>query len=123
VSGSFPSLNLSHAVQVYAYELFRALGPGETPGETSGETPGEDLPPVKGALEPLDRDGADTLAASITGNLERLGFYRHPGREEQFRFIRDLVSRAALSQREGMYLGDIFAKAARLALQGGEKGL
>jgi tRNA/rRNA methyltransferase/tRNA (cytidine32/uridine32-2'-O)-methyltransferase len=113
VSDSFPSLNLSHAVQVYGYELFRALGLREGAG-----APEEGPPPVKGAWEPLGRDHADALAALIVENLESLGFYRQPGREEQFRFIRDFISRAALSRREGDYLGDIFVKAARLALKG-----
>ncbi|MDR0732070.1 MAG: RNA methyltransferase [Treponema sp.] len=113
VSPSFPSLNLSHAVQVYGYELFRALEPGET-----GEGGGQEPLPVKGAWEPLNRDQADTLAASIAENLESLGFYRQPGKEEQVRFIRDFISRAALSQREGTYLGDIFNKAARLVATG-----
>jgi tRNA/rRNA methyltransferase/tRNA (cytidine32/uridine32-2'-O)-methyltransferase len=125
VSGAFPSLNLSHAVQIYGYELFRALGP-ETPSAlmmdalTAG-MPDRAAPPageVKGAWIPLDRRGAEALTASIVGNLESLGFYRHPGREAQTRFIRDLISRAALSMREGDYLGDLFAKAARLALRG-----
>jgi tRNA/rRNA methyltransferase/tRNA (cytidine32/uridine32-2'-O)-methyltransferase len=130
VSGAFPSLNLSHAVQVYGYELFRALGPEAAEAEGSAEAMGlvggmdaaaAALPAVKGAWEPLDRDRAEALAAAITGNLESLGFYRHPGREDQARFIRDFISRAALSRREGEYLGDIFAKAARLALRGGAK--
>jgi tRNA/rRNA methyltransferase/tRNA (cytidine32/uridine32-2'-O)-methyltransferase len=115
VSDAFPSLNLSPAVQIYGCELFRALGPWEAPFTAA-------LPAVKGTWEPLDRDQAEALAAAIAGNLESLGFYRHPGREEQTRFIRDLVSRAALSRREGAYLGDIFAKAARLALRGGGRG-
>jgi tRNA/rRNA methyltransferase/tRNA (cytidine32/uridine32-2'-O)-methyltransferase len=126
VPGAFPSLNLSHAVQVYGYELFRALGPEAAEATGSAETTGlvkatdaAALPAVKGAWEPLDRDRADALAAAITENLESLGFYRHPGREDQARFIRDFISRAALSRREGEYLGDIFAKAARLALRGG----
>jgi tRNA/rRNA methyltransferase/tRNA (cytidine32/uridine32-2'-O)-methyltransferase len=135
VSGAFPSLNLSHAVQIYGYELFRALGP-EVPGvlkadgsrepgipdpaaPPAGETlSGEGAAPVKGAWVPMDRGGVEALTASIAGNLEKLGFYRHPGREMQVRFIRDLISRAALSGREGDYLGDIFAKAARLAVRG-----
>jgi tRNA/rRNA methyltransferase/tRNA (cytidine32/uridine32-2'-O)-methyltransferase len=112
VSDAFPSLNLSHAVQIYGYELFRALGPREALDPAAP-------PAVKGAWEPLSRDRAEALAASIAGNLESLGFYRHPGREEQIRFIRDFISRAALSQREGAYLGNIAAKAARLALRGG----
>ncbi|MDR0669633.1 MAG: RNA methyltransferase [Treponema sp.] len=115
VSPSFPSLNLSHAVQIYCHELFRALEPGET-GQGTNQGTGQEGERVKGAWEPLNRDQADTLAVSIAENLESLGFYRQPGKEEQVRFIRDFISRAALSQREGNYLGDIFAKAARLAL-------
>jgi tRNA/rRNA methyltransferase/tRNA (cytidine32/uridine32-2'-O)-methyltransferase len=118
VSASFPSLNLSHAVQIYGYELFRALDPAEP---SQADTPPDSPPPVKGAWEPLNRDQADTLAAFIAENLESLGFYRHPGREEQLRFFRDFISRAALSQREGKYLGDLFAKAARLARRSGPK--
>jgi tRNA/rRNA methyltransferase/tRNA (cytidine32/uridine32-2'-O)-methyltransferase len=109
----FPSLNLSHAVQIYGYELFRALGP------QTGSMAEPD--PVKGAWRPLDRAQVQALAAAITGNLEDLGFYRHPGREEQTRFIRDFISRAALSRREGEYLGNIFAKAARLTRRGGPR--
>jgi tRNA/rRNA methyltransferase/tRNA (cytidine32/uridine32-2'-O)-methyltransferase len=111
VSGAFPSLNLSHAVQIYGYELFRVLGPRTG----SMEEPDQ----VKGAWRPLDRVQGAALAAAIAENLEDLGFYRHPGREEQTRFIRDFISRAALSWREGEYLGNIFAKAARLARRGG----
>jgi tRNA/rRNA methyltransferase/tRNA (cytidine32/uridine32-2'-O)-methyltransferase len=116
VSGAFPSLNLSHAVQVYAYELYRALGPPEAvdaAAVAAGEAAGA-LLPVKGAWTPLTRDQADALTAGITTHLEALGFYRHPGREMQAAFIRDFISRAALSEREGKYLGDIFAKAARM---------
>jgi tRNA/rRNA methyltransferase/tRNA (cytidine32/uridine32-2'-O)-methyltransferase len=99
VSDAFPSLNLSHAVQIYAYELFLAFG-----GTAD----------VKGECIPLTRAAADELTADITGILAELGFYRHPGREEQTRFLRDLICRAALTEKEGRYLKDIFAKAARL---------
>ncbi|GHT68577.1 RNA methyltransferase [Spirochaetia bacterium] len=102
VSDTFPSLNLSHAVQIYAYELFQVLGPAADE-------------PVKGAWVPLSREQADALTAAVTENLEALGFYRHPGRAEQERFIRDFISRAGLTKEEGRYFGDIFAKAARLA--------
>lgn len=102
VSDTFPSLNLSHAVQIYAYELFQVLGPAADE-------------PVKGAWVPLSREQADALCAAVTRNLEALGFYRHPGRAEQERFIRDFISRAGLTEQEGRYFGDIFAKAARLA--------
>jgi tRNA/rRNA methyltransferase/tRNA (cytidine32/uridine32-2'-O)-methyltransferase len=120
VSDDFPSLNLSHAVQIYAYELYCALGsalPGEDPaGGLPTARPGPQ--PVKGAWIPLTQDQAGSLTTTIVKDLESLGFYRHPGREEQTRFIRDFISRAGLSEREGKYLGDIFAKAARMAGRG-----
>jgi tRNA/rRNA methyltransferase/tRNA (cytidine32/uridine32-2'-O)-methyltransferase len=104
VSGNFPSLNLSHAVQIYAYELFLVLGGAGDAGPD----------PVKGEWLPLNRIQTDELTASITDTLADLGFYRHPGREEQTRFLRDLISRAGLTEKEGRYLKDVFAKAARL---------
>jgi len=100
VSDAFPSLNLSHAVQIYAYELFLAFG-----GEAD----------VEGTWVPLAREAADALTEDITGTLAELGFYRHPGREEQTRFLRDLICRAGLTEREGRYLKDLFAKTARLS--------
>jgi tRNA/rRNA methyltransferase/tRNA (cytidine32/uridine32-2'-O)-methyltransferase len=102
VSDAFPSLNLSHAVQIYAYELFLAFG----------EVAESKFP--KGEWVPLERPAVDQLTAEITGILADLGFYRNPGREEQTRFLRDLISRAGLTEREGRYLKDIFCKAARL---------
>ncbi|GHV91143.1 RNA methyltransferase [Spirochaetia bacterium] len=110
VSEAFPSLNLSHAVQVYAYELFQAMGPMAS---IEGSPPAPEK--VKGAWVPLSREQADALTAAVTKNLETLGFYRHPGRAEQERFIRDFISRAGLTEQEGRYFRDIFAKAARLA--------
>lgn len=104
-SAAFPSLNLSHAVQIYAYELFMARG-----GMDNAAGPD----PVKGKWTPLGRTQVEELTASITGILADLGFYKHPGREEQTIFLRDLISRAGLTGREGNYLRDIFAKAARL---------
>ena len=101
VCDAFPSLNLSHAVQVYAYELFLAFG-------------GVADSPVKGEWVPLPLPQAEQLTAEITETLADLGFYKHPGREEQTRFLRDLICRAGLTAREGRYLKDIFAKAARL---------
>ena len=108
VSDAFPSLNLSHAVQIYAYELFLAFG--GTTDDPGGGTPD----PVKGEWVPLARAAVDALTTDITGTLAELGFYKNPGRAEQTRFLRDIICRAALTEREGRYLKDIFAKAARL---------
>ena len=120
VSETFPSLNLSHAVQVYAYELFLAFGGTATgkaagPGDGTPDSPGSGPPePVKGEWVPLERAAVDKLTADITDTLAGLGFYKRPGREEQTRFLRDMVCRAGLTEREGRYLKDIFAKAAKL---------
>ena len=99
VSDIHPSLNLSHAVQIYAYELFLALEPQT---------------PVKGEWQPMNQTEVSALVASLSGALESLGFYKHPGKEEQSRFLRDVISRAGLMDREGRYLKDILVKAARI---------
>jgi len=96
-----PSLNLSHAVQIYAYELFLALEQQNSP--------------VKGEWQPMNQSEISALVASITDTFASLGFYRHPNRKEQTRFLQDIISRAGLMEREGNYLKDILVKAARLA--------
>jgi tRNA/rRNA methyltransferase/tRNA (cytidine32/uridine32-2'-O)-methyltransferase len=108
-AAAFPSLNLSHAVQIYAYELFRALDPGAADRGTGRRTL-------------LDQEGTDLLVRSVSDSLNSLGFYKQPGREEQERFFRDVFSRAGLTMREARYMGDIFAKAARLGKKGREDG-
>ena len=101
----FPSLNLSHAVQIYCYEIFGALGPA------SGGSPGR---LTEGRWVPLTRARLEPLVRSVTDSLASLGFYKLPGREEQEQFFRDIFSRAGLTLGEGKYMADIFAKAARL---------
>ena len=109
VCEAFPSLNLSHAVQIYAYELFLAFG-------------GAAYNPVKGEWIPLELAAVEKLVAGITDTLAALGFYKNPGRNEQERFLRDMICRAGLTEREGQYLKDIFAKAARLGSMKGTNG-
>jgi tRNA/rRNA methyltransferase/tRNA (cytidine32/uridine32-2'-O)-methyltransferase len=99
VSDSQPSLNLSHAVQVYAYELFLAL---------------EAQLPVKGEWTAMNQEEISVLVNSITDTLAGIGFYKIRDRKEQAGFFRDVISRAGLTEREGMYLRDIFLKTARL---------
>ncbi|MDR2662165.1 MAG: RNA methyltransferase [Treponema sp.] len=103
VSPAFPSINLSHAVQIYAYELYRTLaGPG-----------GAD--PVRGQWVPMTGPEIDAVVDRTCVTLAGMGFYRHPGREEQARFLRDLIARAGLSRSEGRYLENIITKAGRLS--------
>ena len=101
VSDSQPSLNLSHAVQVYAYEFFLAM---------------REQRPVKGEWTAMNRNEIDLLVKKITDNLASLGFYKKPNREEQSRFLRDIISRAGMSNSEGDYFNDIVVKSARLSL-------
>jgi tRNA/rRNA methyltransferase/tRNA (cytidine32/uridine32-2'-O)-methyltransferase len=58
-----------------------------------------------------------SLVASITNTLADYGFYKYPGRGEQSGFLRDVISRAGLTEREGRYLKDIIVKASRLGAQ------
>ena len=95
-----PSLNLSHAVQIYAYELFVAM---------------EEQLPVKGEWTAMSQAEISALVDSITDNLANLGFYKNPNREDQARFLRDFIARAGLSNSEGNYFGEIVSKAQRLS--------
>ena len=105
VDETFPSLNLSHAVQIYAYELFKALASPESDG-------------VKGQWVPIDEEAIEALVRDVTANLRILGFYRQAGREEQERFFRDLFSRAGITEREGRYFSGLIARAAQLVKKG-----
>ena len=102
-AGVFPSLNLSHAVMVYTYELFLALNPASRA--------------VKGQWVPLDQKAIEAHAMEITGNLKSLGFYKQISLDEQKAFFRDLLSRAAITEREASYFAGIMAKAAKLAVK------
>jgi len=95
-----PSLNLSHAVQLYAYELFLAM---------------EQQLPVKGEWTAMNQAEIIELVGSITDSLADIGFYKNPGREDQERFLRDVISRAGLSNSEGKYFMNIITKADRLS--------
>ena len=119
VSDDFPSLNLSHAVQIYAYELFLAFSrlENDKDAKTDNESPDKpDKLTVKGEWLPLEREKVDETAIAITDSLESLGFYKNPVKDEQTRFIRDLISRAGLTEREAQYLANIFIKSGRLSL-------
>lgn len=96
-SSGFASLNLSHAVQIICYHLFR-----QNRGGITGYTP---LP-----LERIDR-----TVSSIAGSLQEIGFFSVAGRPEMEAFWRGLLSRSALSEAEAQYLEKIFSKAAGLS--------
>lgn len=100
-SDDFGSLNLSHAVQIMCYHLFRrALE--QKKGQYRGYTP-------------LTLERIDKTVATITDNMQKIGFFKMPGREDMENFWRSLLSRASLSEGEAQYLEKTFSKMAGLA--------
>ncbi len=100
-SDNFGSLNLSHAVQIMSYHLFRrALL--QKKGEYRGYTP-------------LTLERVDRTVQTITDNMQKIGFFKMPGREDMENFWRSLLSRASLSEGEAQYLEKTFSKMAGLA--------
>ncbi|HET6452261.1 MAG TPA: TrmJ/YjtD family RNA methyltransferase [Spirochaetia bacterium] len=97
-SPRFPSLNLSHAVQVVCYEIFR----GRT---RSRLTP----------FLPIGARAAEDLVGTITGSLKSIGFFTQVTPDQMAVFFRDIIARAALSGDEARRLGVIFRKIAGLA--------
>ena len=96
-SPAFPSLNLSHAVQVVAWELSRAL-------ERSPRTP----------FAPIGGREVDDLAGLMVRSLAAIGFHRQRGLDGLAVFFRDIVARAGLSPGEARRLGVVFRKIAGL---------
>lgn len=96
-SAAFGSLNLSHAVQIICYHLFRKKNEG-----FAGYTP-------------LTLERLDKTVASILDNLQKIGFFKITGRSDMEAFWKSILSRAALSEGEAKYLEKIFSKAAGLA--------
>lgn len=92
-SDLFPSLNLSHAVQIITYELFKASISGNSIG-----------------FHPVTRRQVENLTGGIITTLENIGFFAVTGREDMTIFFRDILSRASLSDREAKQLQKVFKK-------------
>ncbi len=99
-SDEFGSLNLSHAVQILCYHLYR-------------QKLSEKNPNYRG-YTPLSLQRIDKSVEIITDNLKEIGFFKMPGREDMENFWRSILSRASLSEGEAQYLEKIFVKAAGL---------
>jgi len=98
-SPRFPSLNLSHAVQILAYLLSRRL---QAPS-----------PPER--FRPVDDGELDRVVGAIVDTLAGLGFFRKGEPGEMGTFWRDLLARAALEKREAERLRRIFHEIRGLA--------
>jgi len=88
-----PSLNLSHAVQVLCYEMYRRSG--ETPGKT----------------EALPLSVIDALSETVETTLRVSGYYDNkPDRFGTRLFFRDIFARALLTEKEAVHLEKVFQK-------------
>ncbi len=99
---AFPSLNLSHAVQIVCYTLRRALM-----GAASGAI---------GSGPGIPRQETETAAAQITGNLREIGFFTLGDSTYLENFFRDLIERAGFNAQENRYFENLFAKIRDLKL-------
>ena len=104
-SKEFGSLNLSHAVQIICYHLFRQNL------KNTGKT--------DAGFTPLTLERLDKTVANITDNLQKIGFFKLAGRPDMERFWRSLLARAALSESEAQYIEKTFTKMAGLAARNG----
>ena len=100
-SGLFPSLNLSHAVQIACWEVRKALLAGEPAAVSRLAAP-------RSSTQRAARDIADALQAA--------GFYKMAGRPEAESFIRSVAARAALSESELERFSSLFLKLGSLPL-------
>ena len=98
-SEDFPSLNLSHAVQVITYEIFKRAQNKE----------------AHHGFRPINRDEIDKLTEGISGNLKSLGFFKQVDDSDMRIFFRDIFARAGLSAGEANRIGKIFTKIRGLA--------
>ena len=92
-SPEFPSLNLSHAVQIVVYEIFKGS---------------DDRHRI--LYHPIGRDRLDTLTTSIIDSLGEIGFFKQVTGEDMRIFFRDILGRAMVSEGEAKRLEKIFKK-------------
>jgi TrmH family RNA methyltransferase len=93
-SPAFPSLNLSHAVQIITYQLYRRLS-------ESG---------VAGRFCPIPGEKLDSLVSQMISSLAAIGFFTQGDPREMSVFLRDILARSTLQQREAERLARIFTK-------------
>jgi len=90
----FPSLNLSHAVQIMTYTLFTAFD-----GKHRG-------------YQPIDQARVRSMVESIDADIDRIGLFKRIGREDNVRFLSEIISRTAFSEREARRLEELFHRMA-----------
>jgi len=105
----FPSLNLSHAVQLVFWELRRAQA--EAAGRQTAAA-GPIASAQRGSA--ASRVRARGRAKNIADRLQAAGFFKIAGRPENEAFLAEIMARAGLSEAEAARFEGLFTKLAAL---------
>jgi len=89
---SFPSMNLSHAVQIIGYLLYRGSEK------------------KVGACTPIDREQQDHVIADIIKALDTTDYFVKQDRDDTSRFLREILARSLLGKRESERLKNMFCQ-------------
>jgi TrmH family RNA methyltransferase len=116
---SFPSLNLSHAVQIIAYEIFkqrqavagRARGASGSRGK---QRPVRGVAPPSASQTAVAADRIAGLVEPLTTALGAAGFFSTAGASSVRTFLVDIFARANIVDREAYRLGRILGNVAGL---------
>jgi len=86
----FPSLNLSHAVQIMTYTLNRTYDTRER------------------GYEPVSLARLGRLVASVGAHIDHVGMFKLAGKDDNERFLEGILARAALSEGEAQRFEKLF---------------
>lgn len=96
-SDEFPSLNLAQAVQILTYTLFEANLPHPT------------------GLVPITQERAQTASDTAVDQLTKIGYFKLEQEELWMRrFLKDVFTRASLSESEVQKMEKLFTKMTRI---------
>ena len=95
-SPDFPSLNLSQAVQIITYSIYKKVK------NTAG-------------YKPVTRGNLEQVVNTITDSFDEIHFFKQDEKEEVGRFLRDILARSGLSESESKRLEKMFRKMAAVS--------
>jgi len=95
-NGRDGSLNLSHAVQILCYTVFRTQHK------------------ISAGYTPVTQERLSKTVTTIGDNLQKMGFFSITGRPDMELFWQSILSRASISESEAKYIEKTFTKAAGL---------
>ena len=95
-SPDFPSPNLSQAVQIITYSLYKKVKHID-------------------GYEPITQDKLEQLVSTITDSFDDIHFFKQDEKDEVGRFFRDILARSGLSESESKRLDKMFRKMAAVS--------